>query len=141
MRGSAICCELLITILETPEDGLAELHTPQPHCFKTAFPGSPNGFSSRPLRKTFARSSDLCVVQEEHTAHAPLTALAGDEDSKDQSRNHGSGFGTAARLAHAAVQRLRFPRLSLQRPILRKSTVRTISSVSRARGRVVRSSC
>src|SRR6516162_2358499 len=64
MRGSAICCELLITILETPEDGLAELHTPQPHCFKTAFPGSPNGFSSRPLRKTFARSSDLCIVQE-----------------------------------------------------------------------------
>src|SRR6516164_80664 len=63
MRGSAICCELLITILETPEDGLAELHTPQPHCFKTAFPGSPNGFSSRPLRKTFARSSDLCIVQ------------------------------------------------------------------------------
>src|SRR5207245_2609200 len=43
--GFRVCFDLLITILGTPEDGLAKLLTPRPPCSTTAFPGSPNGFS------------------------------------------------------------------------------------------------
>src|ERR1017187_9948798 len=63
MRGFRVCFDLLITILGTPEDGLAKLHTPRPPCSTTAFPGSPNGFSLQTFSESPFESSSLCIIQ------------------------------------------------------------------------------
>src|SRR5450755_2774279 len=63
MRGFRVCFDLLITILGTPEDGLAKLPTPRPPCSTTAFPGSPNGFSLQTFSESPFESSSLCIIQ------------------------------------------------------------------------------
>src|ERR1039458_8788959 len=62
MPGFRVCFDLLITILGTPEDGLAKLPAPRPPCSTTAFPGSPNGFSLQTFSESPFESSSLCII-------------------------------------------------------------------------------